>query len=59
MPEERLILLTDIVIPPTRMRQANHIEDLGESIRQNGLLHPITLRRDGERLVLVAGIAFR
>jgi N6-adenosine-specific RNA methylase IME4 len=56
MADQQLVLIRDIVIPPDRMRQANHIADLGESIRQNGLLHPITLRRDGDRLVLIAGL---
>jgi len=54
MAEQHVVLIRDILVPPDRMRQANHIADLGESIRQNGLLHPITLRRDGDRLVLIA-----
>ena len=56
MAEDTCVLIRDIIIPAQRMRVANHIEDLGESIRKHGLLHPITLRRDGDRLILIAGM---
>lgn len=55
MPDDTIVDVDDIVVPRKRMRKANHIEALGESIRHNGLLHPITLRRAGSRLILVAG----
>lgn len=56
MPDDTIVDVTAIVIPRKRMRIANSIEALGESIRKNGLLHPITLRRSGEKLILVAGM---
>jgi N6-adenosine-specific RNA methylase IME4 len=37
------------------MRVANDAEELAGSIAASGLLHPITLRADGDRLILVAG----
>jgi N6-adenosine-specific RNA methylase IME4 len=55
MPDDSIVKVGEIVVPRKRMRTANHIEELAESIRKNGLLHPITLRRDGEQLILVAG----
>jgi N6-adenosine-specific RNA methylase IME4 len=37
------------------MRTAGHIEKLAESIRATTLYHPILLRRDGAKLIVVAG----
>lgn len=56
MPTDIIVPIRDIVIPRKRMRTANHIEELAASIRESGLLHPITLRRAGERLILIAGL---
>jgi N6-adenosine-specific RNA methylase IME4 len=38
------------------MRVANDVESLADSIGKIGLLNPITLRRDQNRLILIAGL---
>jgi ParB-like chromosome segregation protein Spo0J len=47
----RLVPIRDIRIPALR-RRASDISQLVESIREHGLLNPITVTRD---LVLIAG----
>lgn len=50
------IHLADLIVPDDRHRTEfpeSYIEELAESIRDNGLIHPIALRDDG--LTLVAG----
>jgi N6-adenosine-specific RNA methylase IME4 len=55
MLDDALVPIEDVIVPRKRMREANHIEELAASIDKNTLLHPITLRRDGKDLILVAG----
>ena len=55
MARDAFVLISDIIIPAARMRHAPAVDDLAASIRQHGLLHPITLRQDGDALILVAG----
>lgn len=48
----------DLEVPGNRQRRAFPPEDLiklADSISQNGLIHPLVVRQDGPRLVLVAG----
>jgi len=54
----RLIEKSAIVILPDRQRRtfaADQLHELGESIRERGLFHPIILRIIGEDYVLVSG----
>lgn len=54
----KLIDVSAVVIPPTRQRSTfplASINELADSIRQLGLLHPIILRLDGDSYTLVAG----
>jgi ParB family chromosome partitioning protein len=45
-----------VVVPHQRLRVADDVGQLAASIRDNGLLHPVILRRDDKRrLILVAG----
>ena len=58
MTELHFIPLLDIDVSPNRMRRLRPevVDDLAESIRANGLIHPITVcRGEGRRLRLVAG----
>ena len=58
MTELHFIPLRDIDVSPNRMRRLRPevVDDLAESIRANGLIHPITVcRGEGRRLRLVAG----
>jgi N6-adenosine-specific RNA methylase IME4 len=55
MATDLCVKVADVVVPPRRMRTANHVEELAESIRDIGLLHRITLRKLDGRYVLVAG----
>lgn len=50
-----LVKVASIVVPRARMRVANDVESLADSIGKIGLLNPVTLRRDGNRLILIAG----
>lgn len=46
----------DIVVPNDRFRtEVEGIEELAESLRDVGLIHPIVVRREGRAWVLVAG----
>lgn len=50
--------LSQITIRPNRQRREfdpQHLQDLADSIRSNGLLQPIVLREEAEGFVLVAG----
>lgn len=47
--------LSLIDIPERRRKKKGDIEELANNISRHGLLHPITLRRKGERFILVAG----
>jgi DNA modification methylase len=54
----RFIKLSEIVVKPDRQRQEfdpQALQDLVTSIEYNGLLHPIILRQEGDKMVLVAG----
>lgn len=55
MPEDVWVKVADVIVPRKRMRVANHFDELAASISKLGLLNPITLRRDGDLLILVAG----
>jgi len=55
MPEDVWVKVSDVIVPRKRMRVANHFEELADSIGKVGLLNPITLRRDGDSLILIAG----
>lgn len=56
MADEVWIDTRDITIPKNRLRKVDDVEELSESIRHNGQLHPIIVRRDESgRLILVAG----
>ncbi len=48
----------DVVIPPNRQRKEfppEKIVELASSISKNGLINPITVRREGDATILVAG----
>src|SRR3990167_7657622 len=50
--------VNDIVILPNRQRQQitpEAIVELASSLSQNGLIHPIVIRREGDQIILVAG----
>jgi len=50
--------LSEIEVPPNRQRREfgeKEIQELGNSIESIGLLHPLVVRREGEKLFLVAG----
>jgi sulfiredoxin len=50
--------IADIYVPAKRRRTLDpaKAEQLAEDILANGLRHPIQVRRDGARLVLVEGL---
>tara|TARA_R110000868_G_scaffold51826_3_gene163974 strand:- start:4435 stop:5760 length:1326 start_codon:yes stop_codon:yes gene_type:complete len=53
-----LIPLDSIIVAPDRQRREfklNELNELTDSIKSNGLFHPIVLRTEGERHILVAG----
>ncbi len=56
--EELNIPIDDIHIPVKRRRTLNPgtVEEIAESIMENGLQKPISVRRDGDRFVLVNGL---
>lgn len=52
------IALSDIVPNPTQPRtdfDEEALEELAESIRQLGLIQPITVKRDGEKYIIISG----
>ena len=52
------IKLSDIIPNPTQPRTAfdeEALEELAESIRQLGLIQPITVKRDGEKYIIISG----
>lgn len=58
MEEMTEIKLSDIVPNPTQPRtefDEEALEELAESIRQLGLIQPITVKRDGEKYIIISG----
>ena len=58
MEEMAEISLSDIVPNPTQPRtefDEEALEELADSIRQLGLIQPITVKRDGERYIIISG----
>ena len=58
MEEMAEIRLSDIVPNPTQPRtefDEEALEELAESIRQLGLIQPITVKRDGEKYIIISG----
>jgi ParB family chromosome partitioning protein len=52
------IALTDIAPNPTQPRtefDEEALEELADSIRQLGLIQPITVKRDGEKYIIISG----
>jgi ParB family chromosome partitioning protein len=52
------IKITDIIPNPTQPRtqfDEEALEELAESIRQLGLIQPITVKRDGEKYIIISG----
>ena len=47
--------ISDIIISERLRKDAGDIPELADSIKLYGLLNPITLRRDGDRYLLLAG----
>ena len=47
--------ISDIIVSERLRKDAGDIEELADSIKLYGLLNPITLRRNGNRYVLLAG----
>lgn len=47
--------VADIIVSKRLRRDGGDIEELADSIKLYGLLNPITLRRDGNQYVLLAG----
>ena len=58
MEEMAEIRLSDIVPNPTQPRadfDEEALEELADSIRQLGLIQPITVKRDGEKYIIISG----
>ncbi len=58
MEEMAEISLSDIVPNPTQPRtefDEEALEELADSIRQLGLIQPITVKRDGEKYIIISG----
>ena len=58
MEEMAEIRLADIVPNPTQPRtefDEEALEELADSIRQLGLIQPITVKRDGEKYIIISG----
>ena len=58
MEEMAEIALSDIIPNPTQPRtefDEEALEELAESIRQLGLIQPITVKRDGEKYIIISG----
>lgn len=56
--ETEPILIEAVYIPAKRRRtlDAAKVEELAESVMEDGLKVPIQVRKDGDRLVLVEGL---
>ena len=59
-PGERILLVSPDVIHPSRWQPRKHftaeaIEELAQSIREKGVLQPLTVRRTGDTFELIAG----
>ena len=58
MEEMAEILLSEIIPNPTQPRtdfDEEALEELADSIRQLGLIQPITVKRDGEKYIIISG----
>ena len=58
MEEMAEILLSEIIPNPTQPRtdfDGEALEELADSIRQLGLIQPITVKRDGEKYIIISG----
>ncbi len=58
MEEMTEIKIADIIPNPTQPRtqfDEEALEELAESIRQLGLIQPITVKRDGEKYIIISG----
>ena len=58
MEEMAEIRIADIIPNPTQPRtefDEESLEELAESIRQLGLIQPITVKRDGEKYIIISG----
>jgi ParB family chromosome partitioning protein len=58
MSEMSEIAISDIVPNPTQPRtefDEEALEELADSIRQLGLIQPITVKRDGEKYIIISG----
>ena len=58
MAEMTEIKLSEIIPNPTQPRtefDEESLEELAESIRQLGLIQPITVKRDGEKYIIISG----
>ena len=58
MEEMAEIALSDIIPNPTQPRtefDEEALEELADSIRQLGLIQPITVKRDGEKYIIISG----
>ena len=58
MEEMTEIKLSDIIPNPTQPRtifDEEALEELADSIRQLGLIQPITVKRDGEKYIIISG----
>ena len=49
------VCISHIIVSERLRKDAGDISELAESIKKYGLLNPITLRRDGDQYVLLAG----
>jgi len=56
--ETHQLRIEDIYVPAKRRKELDDakVAALAESILENGLQNPISVRQDGERLVLVTGL---
>ena len=56
--ETQPIRIEDIYVPAKRRRDVNadKVEELAESIMEDGVKIPIQVRKDGDRLILVEGL---
>jgi len=56
--ETHPIPIADVYVPAKRRRllDAAKVEELAESVMEEGVKVPIQVRKDGERLVLVEGL---
>ena len=56
--ETHLIPLEDIYVPTKRRQtlEPAKVEELAESVMEDGIKVPIQVRKDGERVVLIEGL---